>query len=90
MPRVGWVEVAWGKSPKVPKFTASNSRDKNENRKNTEAGIIRLTLIIGGPDYVCSASLNDVETNFDIFSACGERHISFLREWVVWLIAAMP
>ena len=46
------MEVAWGKSPKVLKFTASNSRDKNENRKNTEAGIIRLTLIIGGPDYV--------------------------------------
>ena len=90
MPRVGWVEVAWGKSPKVPKFTASNSRDKNENRKNTEAGIIRLTLIIGGPDYVCSASFNDIETHFDIFSACGDRHISSLREWVVWLIAAMP
>ena len=83
MPRVGWVEEAWGKSPKVPKFTASNSRDKNENRKNTEAGIIRLTLIIGGPDYVCSASFNDVETYFDIFSACEERHISSLREWVV-------
>ena len=90
MPRVGWVEVAGGKSPKVPKFTASNSRDKNENRKNTEAGIIRLTLIIGGPDYVCSASFNDIETNFDIFSACEERHIFSLREWVVWLIAAMP
>ena len=66
MPRVGWVEVAWGKSPKVSKFTASNSRDKNENRKNTEARVIRLTLIIGGPDYVCSACFNDIETNFNI------------------------
>ena len=84
------MEVAWGKSPKVPKFTASNSQDKNENRKNTEAGIIRLTLIIGRPDYVCSASFNDMETYFDIFIACEDRHIFSLREWVVWLIAAMP
>ena len=81
---------SWKPQASHQKSTSSNSRDKNENRKNTEAGIIRLTLIIGGPDYVCSASFNDVETDFDIFSACEERHIFSLREWVVWLIAAMP